>query len=1131
MTEIRTEKRWTTLLPLVALVVAGGILMNGHTEPNERVKSKSIDQIAVPESGASTVAGTTASPASETPVLSRDEAVAAALKFYSTGEEEKRANLPSKSIFGISERIPLTTSHVTGSPEPPPPYRTERAFPQLSFVNPTFMAFAPNSDRIYIGEQRGQIHTFPNDPASAKAELLIDLKKDLTSIDPKGPHASMGELYGFAFHPQFETNRYCYICYTLNPKDGSQQPDGSRVSRFVITETDPPRCDPASEQIVITWLGQGHNGGCLEFGPEGFLYISTGDGSFPNPPDALLAGQDVSNLLSSVLRIDVDHPDTEKGMNYSIPKDNPFVDLPDARGEIWAYGFRNPWKITFDRETGDLWLGDAGWEQYEMVHFIVKGGNYGWSVMEGSQTVRVEAKRGPTPILPPAIELPHSKAASVSGGYIYRGKKFPELQGAYIFGDWETRRMWAARWDGEKVTSYPEIVDPELRVVAYGQDHDGELYVLDYDLGTIYQFEKNEIPTTQTPFPTKLSETGLFASVADHQPVPGVIPFSINAEQWADYAAAERWLALPQSTGIRVHPDSVPVTGTIMTTKFEFPKDTVLVKTLSLEMETGKPETSRNIETQLLHYTGKIWSGYSYRWNDEGTDAELVPIEGAETMLTIADASAPGGVREQSYVFPGRAACARCHNPWTQNTLAFQIPQINRVHHYGEVSDQQLRTLTHVGALVWIDHLGQEVPAQQAVEVNQPWLTLPQLPDPFAESETDLYHRGRAYLQANCAHCHQMGGGGAADIDLRYDIPMEKTKTAGIRPLQGPFGISEAMIIAPGDPYRSVLFYRISKLGRGRMPHLGSEIPDPHGVALMQDWIRQLPARTSDMFLIEKLESLDELQTLAREANRQNLEIERIAKYLASREERKEVTAADREAAKIQAKSEAEARVAARAKERQETIEKLLENTPRAVLLSRAIMEQRLTPSIIEQVVAKAATHTDPQIRELFEIYLPASQRMKRLGSVVRPAELLALEGDPERGKELFTTAAGIQCKNCHKIGMVGKEVGPELSQIGKKYDRAKLLESILEPSKLIEQKFITWLVETTQGTIHTGLLIRQSDAEIVLRDAQDKELVFARADVEQFLPQRQSLMPELLLRDMSKEQVADLLAYLETLK
>ena len=196
---------------------------------------------------------------------------------------------------------------------------------------------------------------------------------------------------------------------------------------FPRHDTDPPRCDPKSEKVLITWLAGGHNGGDLHFGNDGYLYISTGDGASPNPPDRSNTGQDISDLLSSILRIDVDHEDKDRP--YAIPADNPFIKTPKARPEVWAYGFRNPWRMSFDRPTGDLWVGDVGWELWEMIYRVKRGGNYGWSVMEGPQAVRPESKRGPTPILPPNLAFPHTEAASITGGYVYRGNKLKELQG------------------------------------------------------------------------------------------------------------------------------------------------------------------------------------------------------------------------------------------------------------------------------------------------------------------------------------------------------------------------------------------------------------------------------------------------------------------------------------------------------------------------------------------------------------------------------------------------------------------------------------------------------------------------------------------------------------------------------
>ncbi|MBI3466033.1 MAG: PQQ-dependent sugar dehydrogenase, partial [Planctomycetes bacterium] len=441
---------------------------------------------------------------------------------------------PAKSL-----RTPWTTSRVTGSPDPPPPFKVVRAFPNLKFEHPLLMARCPGMGRLFVGEQAGVLYSFADKP-DAKADLFFDLRKELKTIHLLPQAKEVEAVYGLVFHPDFEKNRQCFVCYTLRGKQTLT--DGTRVSRFTVTRADPPRIDPASEEILLTFLQGGHNGGDLHFGPDRMLYISTGDAAAPNPPDPLNTGQDISDLLSSILRIDVDHPGEPKGVsprvNYAVPKDNPFVGMKGARPEVWAYGFRNPWRMSFDPQTGALFVGDVGWELWESVHRVEKGGNYGWAAMEGPQPIKPE-KVGPTPIRPALIELPHTLACSVTGGRVYRGQKFPELRGAYVFGDWETRRLWAARFEGDRTKEMPEITRPSVRIVAFGEDKDGELYFLDYDGGTIHTIERNDATAKNAEFPTRLSQTGLFADVKAQTPEAGVIPFAVNSRQWQDGATTE----------------------------------------------------------------------------------------------------------------------------------------------------------------------------------------------------------------------------------------------------------------------------------------------------------------------------------------------------------------------------------------------------------------------------------------------------------------------------------------------------------------------------------------------------------------------------------------------------------------
>ncbi|MDB5313350.1 MAG: yliI 2 [Gemmataceae bacterium] len=954
-------------------------------------------------------------------------------------------------------RKPWTTSKVVGSPDPPPAFKSVRVFPNVKFHHPLLIARCPGTDRLFVGEQEGVLYSIANRP-DARADVFFDLRKELKAIDKTPGAKDVEAVYGLVFHPKFEQNRFCYVCYTLRAKDGSVSnlPDGSRVSRFTVTNTDPPRIDPASEEIVIAFLQGGHNGGDIHFGPDGMLYISTGDAANPNPPDRLNTGQDCSDLLSSVLRIDVDRKDP--GKNYAVPKDNPFVTLPGVKPEIWAYGFRNPWRMSFDRKTGDLWLGDVGWELWEMVHRIEKGGNYGWSIVEGRQPIKPTQKPGPTPIRPPTIDLPHTIAASVTGGYVYRGKKFPELVGAYVFGDWETRRIWAARFDGDRVKEMPELVKPTARVVAFGEDHAGELYFLDYDTGLMYTLERNASAGKNADFPTKLSETGLFSSVGDHKLAEGVIPFRPNVEQWQDTAAAEWWIALPGLSSVKLFEKPRPLPGFVDWHAFrmQFPKDAVLVKTLSLAVA-GRKERTR-VETQLLHFDGDDWRGYSYAWRDDQADADLVPAEGTEKLFPVLTAAAPDAGREQVWTFHSRTQCMSCHNAWAEFTLAFSPAQLNRPDEGGH----SLAAFTQRGI---VRRMGEKdnilAPFDEASAAKELKLV-----PPFVTSAGNLDQRARSYLHVNCSHCHRFGGGGGAVVlELDAFKSLKETGALDTRPKQGDFSLADPKLIAPGAPARSVLYYRMAKFGRGRMPHLGSEWPHPDAVDLIGEWIgslggKEYPPRAADA-------------------------------------------------------TGAETRLAA---------------VDTALPLARALGGGRLDRPERVKVVGAAGKLSAGPVRDLFEGYLPPDPKGRKLGSNPRPATVLGLKGDAKRGEGVFFTES-VQCAKCHKVGDRGVALGPDLSAVGKTRTRAELLESVLEPSRRVEPQYAAYLVRTADGQSLTGLLVKRDEKQVVLRDAENKEITLAAGDVETVQPSRLSLMPDGLAAGLTPQEAADLLEFLATRK
>lgn len=740
--------------------------------------------------------------------------------------------LSLKELPKTAPRPAWTGSKVTGSPEPPPPYKIVHAFPNLKFDHPLLMARAPGSDRLYVGEEAGVLYSFAAKP-DAKAELFFDLRKEIKTVNLLPNADRVEKVYGLVFHPQFEKNRQCFVCYTIQGNDKKRNfPDGTRISRFTVTKAEPPRIDPASEEIVISFLQGGHNGGDLHFGNDGMLYISTGDATNPNPPDEYNTGQDISDLLSSVLRIDVDRKD--EGKNYAVPKDNPFVGMKDARPEVWAYGFRNPWRMSFDRKTGELFLGDVGWELFEMIHRVEKGGNHGWSATEGGQPIKPE-KVGPTPIRRALIDLPHSIACSVTGGYVYRGKKFPDLEGAYIFGDWETRRIWSARFEGDRTKEMIEITKPLVRVVAFGEDKDGELYFLDYDTGTVHTLERNDASAKNANFPTKLSETGLFASVPKHVPAAGVVPFHVNARQWQDGATAEHFAAFPASSSATLYATGKPIPGNVDWRKFRFhfPKDAVLQRTLSLG--------ERRVETQLLHFDGVDWRPYTFMWRDDQSDADIVPADGAEKEIYV-------GQTKRVWQFHSRSQCMSCHHSLVEYALAFQPDQLNRALPDGR---HQLVALSEMGLIRRVDKDGKLLPSFDTVSADRE----PKLVDPF-DAGKPLETRARAYLHANCGHCHRDHGGGIVNLRLHASAKPADMKAIDVVPSRGDFGLREARIIKPGDPCSSTLFYRMAKFGKDRMPHVGSELLDEAGLKLIEQWIAEMKpgkAALSDLSSVEKI--------------------------------------------------------------------------------------------------------------------------------------------------------------------------------------------------------------------------------------------------------------------------------------
>ena len=383
----------------------------------------------------------------------------------------------------------------------PMPLKTEIAFPKLKWsgwkgmtdagkvvpLRPLVLTHAKDgSNRNFVATQHGVIHVFPNDQKADKTKVFLDIQDRVRYDDNENEEGFLG----LAFHPEYKTTGEFFVFYTLK-----KPPRTNVLSRFRVSEDDPDRADPASEEVLLRiekrpfW---NHDGGTICFGPDGYLYVALGDGGSANDPYKY--GQNLKTLLAKVLRIDVNKKDA--GKNYAIPKDNPFVGRKDALPEIWAYGLRNIWRMAFDRKTGKLWASDVGQNLYEEIDIIVKGGNYGWSKREGLHPFGTNGVGPNKDMIEPIWEYHHDIGKSLTGGTVYRGKQLPELDGHYIYGDYVTAKIWALKYDEDqkRVVANRPIPDPNVPILSFGEDEQGEVYFMTTSPSGkgIYRFVKGE---------------------------------------------------------------------------------------------------------------------------------------------------------------------------------------------------------------------------------------------------------------------------------------------------------------------------------------------------------------------------------------------------------------------------------------------------------------------------------------------------------------------------------------------------------------------------------------------------------------------------------------------------------------
>ncbi|HMP91010.1 MAG TPA: PQQ-dependent sugar dehydrogenase, partial [Kiritimatiellia bacterium] len=741
--------------------------------------------------------------------------------------------------FSGDLRIPNKTISMPAAP-PPTTYSIVETFPGITFTSPTAMAKPPGeTNRLFITQRNGQVYVINGaGTASPQKVLFMDIS---SRVDEFGFN-ELG-MKGIAFHPGFATNRYFYLTYCH--WDGSNR--RVRLSRFEMDENNPNIGNPNSEFILINQINKSdvHNINGIHFGADDYMYVSIGDEGFSgSTADGYNNSQVInSNIWSAILRIDVDkrpgnlEPNSHAGIpldggtaRFSIPADNPFIGTTQFNGiavnpaqvrtEFYVVGIRNAWNFSFDQLTGDFWVADVGNDLWEKVSIMPPGSNGGWVFYEGTHP-------GPRPNRQPpdgfefvqpvweygASVVPGRRA--IIGGFVYRGNSYPDLYGKYICSDYVSGDMWTI----ERKVGITNVVRiaGEGAVVQYGlHPARDEIIMLDIGDGRVRSLT---IQGQTNAFPATLTETGFFAELDSLSPNPGVIAYEPNLSFWSDHAVKRRWFALTNVTDVVEY---------VRDGHWLFPAGMMWVKHFDLAMERGNPDTKRRIETRVLVKTPAAAYGVSYQWNEDETEAYLVPDAGATFNLSITNNETPV---VQEWRIPSRAECMICHTPGGGHALSFNTRQLNAP---GEIAGASGNCISLLKVAGYIGN-----------DIDDP-ATLPRHIRPD-ETEYSLEVRSRSYLEVNCGYCH-MGAQSTVpgNWDGRTFVRLDDT---GMLYGLASGGGTNHFLIVPADADHSVIWNRMAATnGFTRMPPLATSELDPVNIQLVAEWINgDLASRQSYM--------------------------------------------------------------------------------------------------------------------------------------------------------------------------------------------------------------------------------------------------------------------------------------------
>ena len=719
---------------------------------------------------------------------------------------------PLVRVANTSLQLPATEPQEEG-------YALENAFGSLSLNQPVAIRSMPGrSDLVFVVEKVGRVKRV--DLSNNSESTFFDVRSVSTA---GGSLLTSGEqgLLSMAFHPNFANNGYFFVFYSVSINGTRYQ----RIARFTANSAqggflNSTSTDNSSRLDLITQRDQAgnHNGGDMHFGPDGYLYISTGDEG--GGGDTYDNGRFIDrDFHSAILRIDVDNrpgnlapnPHSNGGGpissavnagSYSVPADNPFVGVTSHRGrtfppssvrtEIWVTGLRNPWRMSLDDTTGRWFVADVGQGRREEINIVTGGEDCGWPEREGFLTYP-GGQQTSDPFHSPIYDYDRNAGRSVTGGLVYRGSRFAELFGSYVFADYATGRVWALAegangWNSRQITS-------EGGISGFGQDpRNGDLLLCDLNGGRVLRLVR---ASQSIEAPATLSATGAFRNLQTLEPESGLYGYEVNHPFWSDGAEKRRWFSVPNlSDQMNFSADDV----------WTFPSGQVWVKHFDLQ--------GRKIETRFTVKTDEGIYGLSYRWREDQTDADLVGSAGFRERLNIA---VDGQSRSRDWIYPSRADCRTCHTAEAGYALSFDTPQLNRTSPSGL---NQLSCLSDAGFF------------ENAIEEPAGLNAMPAIDDHSSSVEA----RVRAYLAVNCAMCHR---GDESTVPGLFDARWTtKTDAAGLINglLTNDQGDVMNRVLVPGDTTHSTILGRLTG-DLARMPPLASTVVDQEAVTLLTDWI------------------------------------------------------------------------------------------------------------------------------------------------------------------------------------------------------------------------------------------------------------------------------------------------------